>query len=74
MWEREKGKGESKSPAGDRPRGVVCEWRSVSRFKAENEWWSMRDSGHKVEKSGSARSLIAMAMRGKLKKRATRLR
>jgi hypothetical protein len=64
----------SESPAGDRLRGVVCEWRSVSRLKAENEWWSMRNSGREVEKSGNARSLMAMVMRGELKKRATRLR
>jgi hypothetical protein len=37
-WEKEKGKGESESPAGDRPRRVVCERRSVFRVNAENEW------------------------------------
>ena len=50
-------------PAGDRARGIVCEGDPVFKVKAQVYCMSKRDSGRKVEGSGSGRILMARGMR-----------
>ena len=66
------GKGESKSPKESvllaTSHGIICERWTMSRLKAESELQSQCDSGHKIEKSHGALSLMKGVMRVELKK------
>jgi len=73
--ELEKGRESKKSNhAGDRARGVVCDSCPVFKKRAGINGMSMRNSGHRVERSGIDRCPMAKASSRKLTKQTKSLK